>query len=416
MNTLKRFVWIGLAMVVASAGSWAHAGEVTGVGDQYRLSTITVQPGFSGNFIKDTTILCPWNFRAEFSGEGWRKFERMNVDKYDFVLSLSPFKDLELGADLPLMNLAPEGANPEAFGVGQVSAYAKYRVLQTEMFDVVGGFEYQANSQDGDTAVCGTVPGTTCQLGFGEAGYNPFASVRARLGDQVAVGGHFGYEVFSDPLGNVINWDVNTIWAPKPWLALRLEFTGFNQVTGPSQDVISFQPGVDFVFDRFTFRIGGVKGMTSDAADWALGGGVAITFGKKCEVPPPPVVAEAPPPPPPPAPVKKRIVLRGVNFDFNKSNIRPVDVPVLEEAVSTLKAENLPGVTAIGYTDAIGTDAYNLKLSERRADSVKNWLVDHGIPASKITAMGRGKADPVATNETADGRAQNRRVELKVAE
>src|SRR6185369_16215826 len=111
---------------------------------------------------------------------------------------------------------------------------------------------------------------------------------------------------------------------------------------------------------------------------------------------------------------KKRIVLRGVNFDFNKSNIRPVDVPVLEEAVRTLKEENLPAIVAIGYTDWIGTDAYNLKLSDRRAASVKQWLVAHGIPADKITAEGRGKADPVATNETADGRAQNRRVELKI--
>ena len=74
----------------------------------------------------------------------------------------------------------------------------------------------------------------------------------------------------------------------------------------------------------------------------------------------------------------------------------------------------LPGVTAIGYTDSVGSVEYNQRLSERRANSVKSWLTGHGIPAEKITAEGRGKSDPVATNETADGRENNRRVEFAV--
>jgi len=412
MNTLKRFVWIGLAILLGSVASVAHAQ----IDDHYRLSTLSVQPGFSGNWIKDPTILCPWNLRAEFSGQGFHAFERINYIKYDFILSVSPLENLELGADMPLVVLQPE-EDPEHKGIGDVSAYAKYKLIKTEMFDLVGGFEFQANSSENETVPCGSIPGQTCAFGVGENGYNPFGSARVRLGDRFALGGHFGFEFFEDPLGDVVNWDVNSIWAPVRWLALRVELTGFNQVSGPSQDIISIQPGIDFIFDRLTFRIGGAKGITDDAADWTMGGGVALTLGEKCEkAPPPPVVAEAPPPPPPPPPTKKRIVLRGVNFDFDKSNIRPVDVPVLEEAVKTLKDEGLPAVIAIGYTDSIGTDAYNQKLSERRADSVKRWLVEHGIPADKITAEGRGKNDPVATNETADGRAQNRRVELKVRE
>jgi outer membrane protein OmpA-like peptidoglycan-associated protein len=114
--------------------------------------------------------------------------------------------------------------------------------------------------------------------------------------------------------------------------------------------------------------------------------------------------------------VKKRLILRGVNFDFDKSNIRKQDVPVLEEAVRTLKAEGLPTVVATGYTDSVGSEAYNDKLSMRRADSVRAWLVEHGIPRNKIVAEGRGERDPVASNETEDGRAQNRRVELKIRE
>jgi outer membrane protein OmpA-like peptidoglycan-associated protein len=147
-----------------------------------------------------------------------------------------------------------------------------------------------------------------------------------------------------------------------------------------------------------------------------FGIGVKFDFREPAAPPPPPPTpvrkAEAAPAPP----VKKRLILRGVNFDFDKSNIRPQDVPVLEEAVRTLKAEGLPTVVATGYTDSVGSDAYNDKLSMRRADSVRNWLVEHGIPRNKIVAEGKGERDPVATNETADGRAQNRRTELRIRE
>ena len=123
--------------------------------------------------------------------------------------------------------------------------------------------------------------------------------------------------------------------------------------------------------------------------------------------PPPPVVAQAPPPP-----VKKKIVLRSVHFDFNKSNIRPDAVPVLDEAAKILKDDPTVPVVVAGHTDSIGSDAYNMKLSQRRADAVKDYLVSHGVDASRIRAEGFGKGQPVASNDTADGRAQTRRVEL----
>ena len=120
-----------------------------------------------------------------------------------------------------------------------------------------------------------------------------------------------------------------------------------------------------------------------------------------------------PPPPPPPAPAKKeKMVLRGVHFDFDKSKIRSGDAAVLDEAATTLKAN--PGVTVDvnGYTDAIGSEKYNQKLSERRAASVVSYLVKAGVPESQLTPRGFGKTNFVATNDTAEGRAQNRRVEL----
>jgi outer membrane protein OmpA-like peptidoglycan-associated protein len=127
--------------------------------------------------------------------------------------------------------------------------------------------------------------------------------------------------------------------------------------------------------------------------------------------PPPPVVAQKPAPAPP---VKKKIVLRSVHFDFNKANIRKDAVPVLDEAVSVLKTEGTVAVIVAGHTDGIGSDAYNMKLSKRRADAVRDYLVKGGIPAKRIRVEAFGKRNPVASNDTADGRAQNRRVELNL--
>lgn len=131
---------------------------------------------------------------------------------------------------------------------------------------------------------------------------------------------------------------------------------------------------------------------------------------KKEEAPPPP-----PPPKPAPAPVKEKIVLRGVNFDFDKANIRPDAKVILDEAASILGRNPDVAVSVDGYTDSVGTDTYNQKLSERRADSVKSYLVGKGVSASRLTTKGFGESNPVASNSTKDGRALNRRVELKVA-
>jgi OOP family OmpA-OmpF porin len=128
--------------------------------------------------------------------------------------------------------------------------------------------------------------------------------------------------------------------------------------------------------------------------------------------PPPPPPPPPLPPPPPPPPVRQKLVLRGVHFDFNKSNIRPGDAAVLDEAASTLKANPNVTIDVNGYCDAIGGVEYNLRLSDRRANSVVNYLAQQGIPSSRLVPHGYGKTDFVAPNDTDEGRAQNRRVEL----
>ncbi len=101
-----------------------------------------------------------------------------------------------------------------------------------------------------------------------------------------------------------------------------------------------------------------------------------------------------------------------VNFDFNKATIRKPDDADLQKAIAFIKKYPVAKISLVGYTDNVGSDAYNLKLSERRAEAVKDYLVKHAIDAARIQTSGRGKADPVADNSTERGRSQNRRVEV----
>jgi len=149
-------------------------------------------------------------------------------------------------------------------------------------------------------------------------------------------------------------------------------------------------------------------------AQWAVGGiGLKYRFNGPAVAPPPPPPAPVAQAAPPPA-EKKKIVLRGVNFDFDKSTIRPDARPILDEAISTLKEYKQITLSVDGHTDSVGTDQYNQKLSLRRAKSVADYLAKGGIDAKRMTEKGFGESQPVASNDTAEGRAQNRRVELKI--
>ncbi len=114
------------------------------------------------------------------------------------------------------------------------------------------------------------------------------------------------------------------------------------------------------------------------------------------------------------AAAKKTIVLRGINFDFDSATIKPEFEGVLDAGVEALKENTGVSVQVTGYTDSVGAPEYNMLLSERRANAVLGYLSTHGVDASRLTALGRGENDPVADNATADGRAQNRRVELDI--
>ncbi len=135
--------------------------------------------------------------------------------------------------------------------------------------------------------------------------------------------------------------------------------------------------------------------------------------------PPPPVVAPSPPPPPPPPPpaavVKEKVTYAAdAYFDFDKSVLKPEAQAKLTDLVDKTKGVNLEVIIATGHTDSVGTSTYNQKLSVRRAEAVKQYLVSKGIEPNRVYTEGKGEKDPVADNKTAAGRAKNRRVEVEV--
>nr|MBO2510186.1 porin [Gammaproteobacteria bacterium] len=179
--------------------------------------------------------------------------------------------------------------------------------------------------------------------------------------------------------------------------------------------------GLKYYFTENFYARGGVDGLYNfDRGDseWMAGVGVGVNFGGGSK--PAPVVAAAPEPTPEPAPVVEEApqtvrVELDVKFDFDKSVVK-------EESYGDIKnladfMNQYPQTTTVveGHTDSVGTDAYNQKLSERRANAVRDVLVNQfGVSPERVDSVGYGESRPVADNSTAEGRAINRRVEAAV--
>lgn len=129
--------------------------------------------------------------------------------------------------------------------------------------------------------------------------------------------------------------------------------------------------------------------------------------------PAPEAAAPAPAPVAPPAATKVTYAADAF-FDFDKSVIKPAGKAKLDDLVGKIKDINLEVIIAVGHTDSVGSDAYNQKLSVRRSEAVKAYLVSKGIEKNRVYTEGKGEKQPVADNKTAEGRAKNRRVEIEV--
>ncbi len=114
--------------------------------------------------------------------------------------------------------------------------------------------------------------------------------------------------------------------------------------------------------------------------------------------------------------VDKNFILKGVKFEFDSDRLTPAAKDILNEVASTLEAYPDVSVELEGHTDDLGSDTYNLGLSERRSNAVKTYLAGRGVTAKRMTPVGYGESRPIDSNETEAGRENNRRVELKVVE
>ncbi|RZL92871.1 MAG: OmpA family protein [Variovorax sp.] len=150
-------------------------------------------------------------------------------------------------------------------------------------------------------------------------------------------------------------------------------------------------------------------------ANWTPATAAAGCDGALVPAPPPAAVVPPAPAPVPPAVAASKVTFAAdAFFDFDKSVLKPEGRAKLDDLVSKIKDVNLEVIIAVGHTDSIGTDAYNQRLSVRRAEAVKAYLVSKGIERNRVYTEGKGEKQPIADNKTKEGRAKNRRVEIEV--
>jgi OOP family OmpA-OmpF porin len=130
--------------------------------------------------------------------------------------------------------------------------------------------------------------------------------------------------------------------------------------------------------------------------------------------PAPAAAAAAPAVAPAPVVAAKVTYAADAFFDFDKAVLKPAGKTKLDDLVGKVKDINLEVIIAVGHTDSVGSDAYNQKLSIKRSEAVKAYLVSKGIDKSRVYTEGKGEKQPVADNKTGEGRGKNRRVEIEV--
>ncbi len=176
------------------------------------------------------------------------------------------------------------------------------------------------------------------------------------------------------------------------------------RLSGPGQ--------LDSLTGRYTATTPGTATVTAHSRKGELMSSANVTVRTPPPPPPPPAAAPAPAPAPAPPP-RETFELSMVHFRFDRSDLTQGGRDTLMTIANTLKQRPTVNVDVVGHTDWIGTNAYNMKLSQARAETVRRFLVEQGIAESRIMVKWRGEEEPIADNNSTAGRAQNRRTEVK---
>lgn len=274
-----------------------------------------------------------------------------------------------------------------------------------------------------------------------EDGYNPGASIGYFITDDVSVNLNYdttNHTRSNDCTGNQkIKGDTGSVTAQyhfgqagvdslRPYVEGGFGHQSRTNVaadghTGRDQSTLAIAgAGVKYYFTNNLFARAGVEAdyaLDNGKWDYSALVGLGVNFGGNAgAVAPAPTPAPAPEPTPEPeAPVAQVVrVELDVKFDFDKSVVKPNSYGDVKNLADFMKQYPQTTTVVEGHTDSVGPDAYNQKLSQRRADAVKQVLVKDGIAPNRVSSVGYGKSRPVADNATEAGRAINRRVEASV--
>ncbi|MEP6589879.1 MAG: OmpA family protein [Gemmatimonadota bacterium] len=194
------------------------------------------------------------------------------------------------------------------------------------------------------------------------------------------------------------------------------QFTAESWYCGKADQVTYMTSGpgtVDAMSGLYTSAGDGCATVTATSKKGKLTSSANVCTKTPVAVPPPAPVRPAPPPPPAPVKPAYTFELSVVNFRFDHSDLTRGGMDTLNTVATTLKSHPEVNVDVVGHTDWVGTNAYNMKLSQARAETVRKYLISQGVAADRIMVKWRGEEEPTATNDTAEGRAKNRRAEIK---
>jgi outer membrane protein OmpA-like peptidoglycan-associated protein len=355
-----------------------------------------------------------------------------------FDAAIGFFDFWEMGVDMPLVwwevfyNPAVAAAvvqkENRKFKMGDLRVEMKFKILDIDKYHVglaVVPFMYFPTGESGFT----DSTGTQVRNFLGNGMWSPGGKVvvDGDIKNRVFLSFNAGYRNYArtqyDPnttdavindtleLGGGINVRINDSWAVlgEVYSESVLSALFKNQLQNPVEFTVAGRFTPQSTAKGLGVTLGGGRGLDTGIGSPDFRAFLGINY-RPPKKPPPPVPVEV-------VSEEKIVITQKIHFEFNKSNIRPISYPILDDVANLLQINpQIRRVRVEGHTDWIGSDAYNQKLSERRAASVRDYLIGKGIASDRLIAIGYGESRPIADNNTTQGRARNRRTEFTVLE